>query len=84
MLAVVQHDADPGHSLARIFTLYPLLTGQHRAHDGAMLREATWLVEAGKLMPNLDPRRFDLRSAESAYEAISTATARGKIVVDVA
>lgn len=67
-----------------IFTLYPLLTGQHRAHHGAMLREATWLVEAGKLMPNLDPRRFDLRSAEVAYEAISTATARGKIVVDVA
>ncbi|UDG74279.1 zinc-binding dehydrogenase [Achromobacter sp. 77] len=47
-------------------------------------REATWLVEAGKLMPYLAPRRFDLRSAEVAYEAISTATARGKIVADVA
>jgi NADPH2:quinone reductase len=49
-----------------------------------MLREATRLIEAGKLTPNLDPRRFDLRSAESAYDAITNATARGKIVVDVA
>lgn len=67
-----------------IFTLYPLLTGQHRAHHGDMLREATRLVEAGQLMPHLDSRRFDLRSAELAYEAITNATARGKIVVDVA
>ncbi|MGN6458618.1 MAG: zinc-binding dehydrogenase, partial [Achromobacter mucicolens] len=66
-----------------IFTLYPLLTGQHRAHHGDMLREATRLVEAGKLVPHLDPRRFDLRSAEAAYDAISQATARGKMVVDV-
>lgn len=67
-----------------IFTLYPLLTGQHRAHHGAMLREATRLVEAGKLRPNLDPRRFDLRSAEAGYDAITSASAHGKIVVDVA
>jgi NADPH:quinone reductase-like Zn-dependent oxidoreductase len=49
-----------------------------------MLREATRLIEASKLTPNLDPRRFDLPSAELAYEAITNATARGKIVVDVA
>jgi NADPH:quinone reductase len=67
-----------------VFTLYPLLTGKHRTHHGEMLREATRLAEAGKLTPNLDPRRFDLGSAELAYEAITNATARGKIVVDVA
>jgi NADPH:quinone reductase-like Zn-dependent oxidoreductase len=67
-----------------VFTLYPLLSGTHRAHHGAMLREATRLIEAGKLTPNLDPRRFDLPSAELAYEAITNANARGKIVVDVA
>lgn len=67
-----------------VFTLYPLLTGTHRAHHGAMLREATQMIEAGKLTPNLDPRRFDLQSAELAYDAITNATARGKIVVDVA
>jgi NADPH2:quinone reductase len=67
-----------------VFTLYPILTGMYRAHHGAMLREATRLIEDGKLTPNLDPRRFDLRSADIAYDAITNATARGKIVVDVA
>jgi NADPH2:quinone reductase len=66
-----------------VFTLYPLLTGKYRAHHGDMLREATRLAEAGKLAPRLDPRRFDLQSAESAYEAITSRTARGKIVVDI-
>jgi len=70
-------------SYSGVFTLYPLLSRQHRAHHGAMLREATRLAEAGKLTPHLDPRRFDLGSAELAYDAIATGTARGKIVVEV-
>jgi NADPH:quinone reductase len=70
-------------SYSGVFTLHPLLGGEHRAHHGAMLREATRLAQAGELKPNLDPRRFDLRSAELAYDAITGGTARGKIVVDV-
>jgi NADPH2:quinone reductase len=66
-----------------VFTLHPLLTGQHRAHHGEMLAEATRLAEQGKLTPYLDPRRFDLASAERAYDAITERTARGKIVVEV-
>jgi NADPH2:quinone reductase len=71
-------------SYSGVFTLYPLLSGEHRVHHGAMLREATRLAEAGKLQPRLDARRFDLASAELAYEAITSGTARGKIVVEVA
>jgi NADPH2:quinone reductase len=71
-------------SYSGVFTLHPLLSGERRAHHGAILRDATRLVEAGKLTPRLDPRRFDLASAERAYEAITSGTARGKIVVDVA
>jgi NADPH2:quinone reductase len=67
-----------------VFTLYPLLSGQHRAHHGDMLREATRLAESGQLAPRVDARRFDLHSAELAYEAITSGAARGKIVVDVA
>ena len=66
-----------------VFTLHPLLSGKHRAHHGEMMREATRLAEAGKLVPHLDPRRFDLGSAELAYDAITNATARGKIVVEI-
>jgi NADPH2:quinone reductase len=66
-----------------VFTLYPLLTGNHRAHLGEVLREATRLAEAGQLAPRVDPRRFDLTSAEAAYEALSSGTAAGKIVVEI-
>ncbi|SDG47276.1 zinc-dependent alcohol dehydrogenase family protein [Paraburkholderia phenazinium] len=70
-------------SYSGVFTLYPLLSGEYRAHHGAMLGEAARLAENGKLKPRLDPRRFDLGTAELAYEAITSGTARGKIVVDV-
>jgi NADPH2:quinone reductase len=70
-------------SYSGVFTLYPLLTGAHRAHHGEMMREATRLIEAGMLKPRVDPRRFALREAERAYEALLDGSARGKIVVDV-
>jgi NADPH2:quinone reductase len=46
------------------------------------MREATRLVEAGQLKPRIDMRRFDLHTAELAYETLTGGTARGKIVVD--
>lgn len=67
-----------------VFTLHALLTGENRAHHGEMLGEATRLAEAGQLTVRLDPRRFDLSSAEQAYDAITDRSARGKVVVDVA
>ncbi|SPB13907.1 quinone oxidoreductase [Caballeronia novacaledonica] len=70
-------------SYSGVFTLHPLLTGEHRAHHGEMSYEAKQLAEAGKLSPRVDARRFDLNSAERAYEALLDGTARGKIVVDV-
>jgi NADPH2:quinone reductase len=70
-------------SYSGIFTLHPLLTGQHRAHHGEMLREAARLVDAGQLRPHVDPRRFDMDSVEQAYDAIAQGTARAKIVVDI-
>ncbi|MFC0400291.1 zinc-dependent alcohol dehydrogenase family protein [Paraburkholderia rhizosphaerae] len=66
-----------------VFTLHPLLSGQHRSHHGEMLREAARLVDSGKLMPRVDPRRFDPASAEYAYQALSDGSARGKLVVDI-
>ncbi|SAK87951.1 zinc-containing alcohol dehydrogenase superfamily protein [Caballeronia ptereochthonis] len=70
-------------SYSGVFTLHPLLTGQHRAHHGEMLREAARLVDEGRLAPRVDARRFDLLGAERAYEALLDGSARGKIVVDV-
>jgi NADPH:quinone reductase len=66
-----------------VFTLLPLLTAEGRAHHGEILREATKLVEAGKIFPGLDPRHFTLRTTEAAYAAQSDRTAAGKIVIDI-
>ncbi|MGY3482626.1 NADPH2:quinone reductase [Bradyrhizobium sp. USDA 4011] len=67
-----------------VFTLLPLLTGEGRAHHGEILREATRLVERGKVAPHLDPRHFTLAAIAEAHAAIRDRTATGKVVVDVA
>jgi len=73
-----------GATYSGVFTLLPLLTGQHRAHHGYILSEAAKLAEAEKLTPHLDPRRFTLASIEDAYATIEARDARGKIVIDIA
>ena len=70
-------------SYSGVFTLLPLLTGEGRTHHGEILREATKLMEAGKIVPRLDPRRFRLETIGQAHAAIEDGTAAGKIVVDV-
>ena len=66
-----------------VFTLYPLLSGKHRAHHGEMLGEATRLAEAGQLAPRVDSRRFGLAEAERGYEAVADGSAASKIVVEI-
>lgn len=66
-----------------VFTLLPLLTGEGRAHHGAILREATALVESGAVTPRIDSRRFDLDSVDAAYRATEQGDANGRVVVDV-
>jgi NADPH:quinone reductase len=70
-------------SYSGVFTLLPMLTGEGRAHHGEILCEATKLIEAGKIVPRLDPRHFSLEMIEQAHAAIESGTAAGKIVVDV-
>ncbi len=66
-----------------VFTLLPMLTGEGREHHGEILREATKLAEAGKIIPRLDRRRFTLETVGDAYRAITAGPVAGKIVVDV-
>jgi NADPH:quinone reductase-like Zn-dependent oxidoreductase len=70
-------------SYSGVFTLLPMLTGEGRAHHGDILRQATRLIEAGKLMPRVDPRPFGLAAVEEAYRALEANTGAGKIVVDI-
>lgn len=66
-----------------VFTLEPLLTGEGRAHFGEILSEVGKLVEAGKLLPRLDPRVFALDDVEQGYQALSARDGHGKIVLTV-
>lgn len=66
-----------------VFTLLPLLTGEGRAHHGDLMREATHLVEANQVAPQLDAEHFDFSSIEAAYRRVGQGQANGKVVIDV-
>lgn len=66
-----------------VFTLLPMLTGKGRANHGRILREAATMVEAGKLLPLMDPRRFDWDGVLQAHQTVEAGQTRGRIVVDV-
>ena len=70
-------------SYSGVFTLLPLLTGEGRAHHGDIMREATKLIEAGKVVPFVDPRRFTFETANDAHRAVEDRTATGKIVIEI-
>lgn len=72
-----------GATYSGVFTLHPLLTGEGRAHHGEIMREATRLVEAGKVAASLDPRKFDLAGVAAAHEAIADRPAEGKLIVTI-
>jgi NADPH2:quinone reductase len=65
-----------------VFTLLPLLTGEGRPHHGEILKHAAELIEAGKLVPRLEPRRFGLMDAGEAHAALTSGDTKGKIVID--
>lgn len=82
-----QHSLAPlsfrGATYSGVFTLLPLLTGVGREHHGEILREAARLIEAGKLMPLMDPRTFTLETAEAAHELLVSGTAQGRLVIEI-
>lgn len=85
--AFATHNLAPGSlrcvTLSGIFVLLPMLSGEGRAHHGDILREATRLVEAGKLKPLIDDRRFNLAEAHAAHDAVESGKVTGKVVIDI-
>lgn len=65
-----------------VFTLLPMLTGEGKAHHGEILRSATSLIEAGKVLPRVAPQRFTLDDVDAAHHALGAASA-GKLVVEI-
>lgn len=82
-----QHSLAPlsfrGATYSGVFTLLPLLTGEGLEHHGEILRQAARLIEAGKVKPILDPRRFTLQTADAAHELLQSGAAQGRLVVEI-
>jgi NADPH:quinone reductase-like Zn-dependent oxidoreductase len=82
-----QHSLAPlsfrGATYSGVFTLLPLLTGKGREHHGQILQEAARLIEAGSVVPILDPRRFNLETAGAAHELLQSGAAQGRLVVEI-
>ena len=72
-----------GATYSGVFSLLPLLTGEHRDHHGAILREIAILADGGGLTPNVDPSPFTLDTVPDAHHALETRTNTGKIVIDI-
>lgn len=72
-----------GATYSGVFTLYPLISGKNRKEHGHILKEATQLVEAGKVIPIVDPKNYTLETIEEAYASITNGTAKGKVVITI-
>jgi NADPH:quinone reductase-like Zn-dependent oxidoreductase len=73
-----------GATYSGVFTLLPLLEGEHLAHHGQALRAATAMADSGQLTPRVDPHRYTLDDLDSAYRAVEDRTAGGRVIVDIA
>lgn len=68
-------------SLHLVFMLIPILHGIDRARHGRVLTEAAALVDAGKLKPLIDERRFTFDQVVEAHAFAESGEQVGKVVV---
>jgi NADPH2:quinone reductase len=71
-----------GATYSGVFTLFPLISGEGRAHHGKILARAAALAETGKLRPILNERRFSVEDIAAAH-ALVEAGSLGKVVVEI-
>ncbi|MHA4740332.1 zinc-dependent alcohol dehydrogenase family protein [Dyadobacter sp. MSC1_007] len=72
-----------GATYSGVFTLFPLISGLNRAHHGEILRQATLMVEAGKVFPVVSPSVYGLNTASAAYQEVENGSKNGKVVIDI-
>jgi len=72
-----------GATYSGVFTLYPLISGKYRKQHGDILRKATEMVERGLLKPIIDKKEYTLATIHSAYDAVNSGKAQGKVVVTI-
>jgi NADPH:quinone reductase len=71
-----------GATYSGVFTLYPLITGDGRAHHGEILAQIAALVETGKLKPLLNEHVISMADIDTAHVLVESG-AIGKVVVEL-
>ena len=71
-----------GATYSGVFTLFPLISGEGRAHHGEILRQAAALVEARKLRSILNERHFSVAEIAAAHALVESGSL-GKVVVEL-
>lgn len=71
-----------GATYSGVFTLFPLISGEGRAHHGEILREAATLVQAGKLKPLLHAQHFSASDLDVAFALVESGSL-GKVVIEM-
>jgi NADPH2:quinone reductase len=64
-----------------VFTLLPLLTGNHRAHHGKILKSVSALADENKLKPLLATERFTRNDIAAAYDQVAKGS-KGKVTIE--
>jgi NADPH:quinone reductase len=70
-----------GATYSGVFTLFPLITGEGRAHHGQILAAAAKLADDGKLKPLLSTEHFDASTIGQAHALVASGSL-GKVVVE--
>jgi NADPH2:quinone reductase len=65
-----------------VFTLLPLLSGNHRAHHGKILAAAAALADENKLNPLLATERFTRNDIAAAYDQVAKGS-KGKVTIEL-
>lgn len=86
-VALVELDLSPAHfkglSLHVVFMLIPMMHNVGRETHGEILTELASIVDAGALIPLLDPSDFTLEQAGDAHAKLESGAATGKVVISV-
>ncbi|MEO0449408.1 MAG: zinc-dependent alcohol dehydrogenase family protein [Pseudomonadota bacterium] len=86
-VALVELDLSPAHfkglSLHVVFMLIPMMHDVEREKHGAILTKLAEIVDAGGVIPLLDPSNFTLEQTGAAHAKLESGTAIGKVVISV-
>ena len=86
-VALVELDLSPAHfkglSLHVVFMLIPMMHNVGREKHGEILTELASIVDAGALIPLLDPSDFTLEQVGDAHAKLESGAATGKVVISV-